>query len=72
MLLKSMSYCRYRTTLDVYLLHSFSTFTRHSVEWSASNPDRFTLTEGAFGAVEQEASWPPGLVSRIWRLCRKL
>lgn len=66
------SYCRYRTTLDVYLLHSFSTLTLDRVEWSASKPERFTLAEGAIGAIEQEVRWAPGLVRRIWRLCRKL
>ena len=48
-----MAYCRYRTILEVYLLYSFTTLTLDRVDWSVSNPDRFTLEEGAFGAIEQ-------------------
>ena len=67
-----MEYCRCKTTLEVYLLHSFSTLTLDRLEWSASNSDRFTLAEGALCVIEQEARWAPGLVWRTWRLRRKL
>jgi hypothetical protein len=66
-----MAYSRCTTTLEVYLLYSFSTLTLGRVEWSASNPDRFTLEEGAVDAIEQEARWAPELVWRVWRLCKK-
>jgi hypothetical protein len=65
MLLNFMAYYRHRTTLEVYLLYSFSTLTLERVEWPASNPDRFTLEEVALGAIEKEARWAPELVWRV-------
>jgi hypothetical protein len=62
-----MTHCRYRTTLEVYLIYSFSTLTLERVELSASNPYRFNLEEGALGAIEQEARWASEFVWRFWR-----